>query len=64
MQTATQPLGAPGAGIATQPVQAPGTFPEVQPTGVGGGALGATLFSATPVNFLVLNTFDWVLMYC
>ena len=24
MQTATQPLGAPGAGIATQPVQAPG----------------------------------------
>ena len=33
MQTATQPLGAPGAGIATQPVQAPGSFPEVQPTG-------------------------------
>ena len=33
MQTATQPLGAPGAGIATQPVQAPGLFPEVQPTG-------------------------------
>ena len=33
MQIATQPLGAPGAGIATQPVQAPGSFPEVQPTG-------------------------------
>ena len=33
MQTATQPLGAPGAGIATQPIQAPGSFPEVQPTG-------------------------------
>ena len=33
MQTATQPLGAPGAGIATQPVQAPGSFPEVQHTG-------------------------------
>ena len=33
MQTATQPLGAPGAGIATQPVQTPGSFPEVQPTG-------------------------------
>ena len=33
MQTATQPLGAPGAGKATQPVQAPGSFPEVQPTG-------------------------------
>ena len=33
MQTATQPLGAPGAGMATQPVQAPGSFPEVQPTG-------------------------------
>ena len=35
MQTATRPLGAPGAGIATQPVQAPGSFPEVQPTGEG-----------------------------
>ena len=33
MQTATQPLGAPSAGIATQHVQAPGSFPEVQPTG-------------------------------
>ena len=33
IQTATQPLGAPGAGIATQPVQAPGSFPEVQRTG-------------------------------
>ena len=35
MQTATQPLGSPGARIATQPVQAPGSFPEVQPTGEG-----------------------------
>ena len=33
MQTATQPLGAPGAGIATQPVQAPSSIPDVQPTG-------------------------------
>ena len=32
MQTATQPLGAPGAGIATQPVQAPGSSLDVQPT--------------------------------
>ena len=32
MRTATQPLGAPGAGIATQPVQAPRSFPDVQPT--------------------------------
>ena len=35
MKNATQPLGAPGAGIATQPVQGPGSFPEVQPTGEG-----------------------------
>ena len=35
METATQPLGAPGAEIATQPVQAPSSFPEVQPTGEG-----------------------------
>ena len=28
MQTATQPLGAPGAGIATQPVQAHSSFPR------------------------------------
>ena len=35
IQTATQPLGAPGAGIATQPVQATGSFPEVQPTSEG-----------------------------
>ena len=33
MQTATQPLGAPGAGIATQPVQAPGSSLDVLPTG-------------------------------
>ena len=33
IQTATQPLGAPGAGIATQSVQAPCSFPEVQRTG-------------------------------
>ena len=32
MQTATQPLEAPGAGTATQPVQAPGSVPDVQPT--------------------------------
>ena len=32
MQTATQPLEAPGAGTATQPVQAPGSVPEGQPT--------------------------------
>ena len=35
MQTATQPLEAPGAGTATQPVQAPGSVPDVQPTGKG-----------------------------
>ena len=35
MQTATQPLEAPGAGTATQPVQAPGSVPDVQPTGEG-----------------------------
>ena len=35
MQTATQPLEAPGTGIATQPVQAPDSFPEVQPTSEG-----------------------------
>ena len=33
MQTATQPLEAPGAGTATQPVQAPGSVPDGQPTG-------------------------------
>ena len=33
MQTATQPLEAPGAGTATQPVQAPGSVPNVQPSG-------------------------------
>ena len=32
MQTATQPLEAPGAGTATQPVQAPGSVPDDQPT--------------------------------
>ena len=35
MQTATQPLEAPGAGIATQPVRAPSSFPDVQPIGEG-----------------------------
>ena len=35
MQTATQPLEAPGAGTATQPVQAPGSVPDGQPTGEG-----------------------------
>ena len=41
METATQPLGAPGAGIATQPVQAPGSCPEVQPTGEGDVSAGS-----------------------
>ena len=35
MQTATQPLEAPGARTATQPVQAPGSVPDVQPSGEG-----------------------------
>ena len=35
MQTATQPLEAPGAGTATQPVQAPGSVPDVQPSSEG-----------------------------
>ena len=35
IQTATQPLEAPGAGTATQPVQAPGSVPDGQPTGEG-----------------------------
>ena len=35
MQTATQPLEAPGAGTATQPVQAPGSVPDAQPSGEG-----------------------------
>ena len=35
MQTATQPVEAPGAGTATQPLQAPGSVPDVQPTGEG-----------------------------
>ena len=35
METATQPLEAPGAGTATQPVQAPGSVPDVQPSGEG-----------------------------
>ena len=35
VQTATQPLEAPGAGTATQPVQAPGSVPDVQPSGEG-----------------------------
>ena len=33
MQTATQPLEAPGAGTATQPVQAPSSVPDVLPSG-------------------------------
>ena len=35
MQTATQPLEAPGAGTATQPVQSPDSVPDVQPSGEG-----------------------------
>ena len=35
MQTATQPLEAPGAWTTTQPVQAPGSVPDVQTTSEG-----------------------------
>ena len=35
MQTATQPLEAPGAGTATQLIQAPSSVPDVQPSGEG-----------------------------
>ena len=35
METATQPLEAPGAGTATRLVQAPGLVPDVQPSGEG-----------------------------
>ena len=41
MQTATQPLEAPGAGTATQPVQAPGSVPDVLPSGTGDAELSA-----------------------
>ena len=41
MQTATQPLEAPGAGTATQPVQAPGSVPDVLPSGTGDVDLSA-----------------------
>ena len=41
MQTATQPLEAPGAGTATQPVQAPGSVPDVLPSGTGDADLSA-----------------------
>ena len=33
MQTATQPLEAPGAGTVTKPLQAPGSVPDDQPSG-------------------------------
>ena len=35
IQTATQPLEAPGAGTATQHVKAPGSVPDVLPSGTG-----------------------------
>ena len=35
MQTATQPLEAPGTGTATQPVQAPGSVPDILPSCTG-----------------------------
>ena len=38
-QNATQPVEAPGAGMATQPVEAPGAGPEVLLTGTGDAAL-------------------------
>ena len=41
LQTATQPLEAPGAGTATQPVQAPGSVPDVLPSGTGDADLSA-----------------------
>ena len=41
MQTATQPLEAPGAGTATQPVQAPGSVLDVLPSGTGDVDLSA-----------------------
>ena len=41
MQTATQPLEAPGAGTATQPVQAPGSVPDVLPSSTGEADLSA-----------------------
>ena len=41
MQTATQPLEAPGAGTATQPVQAPGSVPDVLPSSTGDADLSA-----------------------
>ena len=60
MQTATQPLEAPGAGIATQPVQAPGSFPDVQPTGEGNLSAAsdseADLSSVLPVPWMMRST--------
>ena len=59
MQTATQPLGVPGAGIATQPVQAPGSFPEVQPTGevdLSAASEVKLTSAAKPVPWMVTST--------
>ena len=50
MQTATQPLEAPGAGTATQPVQAPGSVPDVQPT-CEGDLSGASNSEADQLSF-------------
>ena len=50
MQTATQPLEAPGAGTATQPVKAPGSVPDVQPT-CEGDLSGASDSEANQLSF-------------
>ena len=50
MQTATQPLEAPGAGTATQPVKAPGSVPNVQPT-CEGDLSGASDSEADQLSF-------------
>ena len=50
MQTATQPLEAPGAGTATRPVQAPGSVPDVQPT-CEGDLSGASDSEADQLSF-------------
>ena len=50
MQTATQPIEAPGAGTATQPVKAPGSVPDVQPT-CEGDLSGASDSEANQLSF-------------
>ena len=51
MQTATQPLEAPGAWTATQFVQAPGSVPDVQPT-CEGDLSGASDSEADQLSFI------------